>query len=158
VPDDDKIDQSYKAPAAPTADKPWPRPTRTVYPMKPSDLLLEDGLLYSGGLGRTKLMQHEHRVILKWQGDKWAVVRPRLRVLQLPTEAAAGPSEFYAPAQGGSTCPQCGSQELIPIVYGMPGSDRMAAAERNEIALGGCVVSDHDPTHRCSSCGHDVIL
>ena len=39
------------------------------------------------------------------------------------------------------------------IVYGYPGLDLMQAAQRGEVALGGCVISDHDPAHKCRKCG-----
>lgn len=47
---------------------------------------------------------------------------------------------------------------MVPIVFGYPSSETFAAADRGEIALGGCLVSGEDPTHRCSACGKDVIL
>lgn len=36
-----------------------------------------------------------------------------------------------------SRCPECGSQEVLPIVYGLPGSDMLEMSERGEILLGG---------------------
>jgi len=147
VSDEDEIDQSFVAPPTPKPDKGWPRPTPTAYPMKPSDVLLDDGRLYSGGLGRVKLVQHEHRVVVKWQDGEWVVVRPRLHQ---PTGGPGGA------ARASWDCPHCGSHELIPIVYGMPGPELAEAAERNELVLGGCVVSSDDPTHRCRNCGRDL--
>jgi hypothetical protein len=47
---------------------------------------------------------------------------------------------------------------MLPIVFGYPMPEAFAAAERGEIALGGCVVSAEDPTHRCTACGQDIIL
>jgi hypothetical protein len=47
---------------------------------------------------------------------------------------------------------------MLPIVFGYPMPETFAAAERGEIVLGGCVVWGEDPTHRCGSCGIDVIL
>jgi hypothetical protein len=41
----------------------------------------------------------------------------------------------------GSKCPTCAVGKLIPIVYGMPGSELVEQSERGEIELGGCVVS-----------------
>ena len=45
-------------------------------------------------------------------------------------------------------CLRCGSAS-IPIVYGMPGPDLFGAADRGEVALGGCVIGNDAPTHRC---------
>lgn len=52
-------------------------------------------------------------------------------------------------------CPSCGLSKVVPIVYGMPGSELIEAYEKGEVELGGCVVSDYDPEWRCRACGHD---
>lgn len=77
--DPEGVEQDFVMPRGPTAGRGWPRPTRTTYPMKPSDTLMADGRLFSGGLGRVKINQHEGRVVLQWRDDSWVVVRPRLR-------------------------------------------------------------------------------
>jgi len=55
-------------------------------------------------------------------------------------------------------CPQCGSWRVAEILYGMPSMDarleRDLEAER--IVLGGCVVTDHDPTWQCADCGAQI--
>jgi hypothetical protein len=48
-------------------------------------------------------------------------------------------------------CPRCGKPGGLPIVYGMPGADTM---EREDVVLGGCVVSGEDPDTACKYCGH----
>ena len=52
-------------------------------------------------------------------------------------------------------CPKCGSSEVVPIAYGMPGSELVEAYERGEVELGGCVVTDRDPEWHCKTCGHE---
>jgi len=58
-----------------------------------------------------------------------------------------------------ATCPLCGGK-AVPIAYGLPGPSLMQAAERGEVALGGCVITHDengrlaDPDRRCLSCGH----
>jgi hypothetical protein len=47
---------------------------------------------------------------------------------------------------------------MLPIVFGYPMPETFAAAERGELAIGGCLVSGEDPTHRCTACDQDVIL
>ncbi len=42
----------------------------------------------------------------------------------------------------GSKCPTCNAGKLIPIIYGFPGRELMEQAERGEIEIGGCVVSN----------------
>jgi hypothetical protein len=49
-------------------------------------------------------------------------------------------------------CPTCGARG-IPLVYGYPDDGLMEAAERGQVDLGGCVLSDDDPTRTCSR-GH----
>jgi hypothetical protein len=49
-------------------------------------------------------------------------------------------------------CPVCGSAWVLKIVYGMPGPELAAAAQRGEVALGGCCISDYDPSWCCADC------
>lgn len=49
-------------------------------------------------------------------------------------------------------CPVCGAAS-VPIVYGLPDVELFDAADRGEVALGGCIVGDDDPTHECQA-GH----
>jgi hypothetical protein len=49
-------------------------------------------------------------------------------------------------------CPRCG-RPGVPILYGLPSPEMAEADERGEIALGGCVIEDDQPTHECPS-GH----
>ncbi len=51
-------------------------------------------------------------------------------------------------------CPECGSADVIPIVYGKPGRELMAQAERGEVALGGCILTGNDPAWHCTACQH----
>ena len=51
-------------------------------------------------------------------------------------------------------CPKCG-ENLIEIIYGMPGSELFEAEERGEVILGGCEVSDDQPEYRCKNCDVD---
>ncbi|CAN5679645.1 ADP-ribosylglycohydrolase family protein [soil metagenome] len=53
---------------------------------------------------------------------------------------------------GDVRCPVCGAPG-IPIEYGMLSSELFEAAERGEVALGGCGVSNDNPAHECP-CGH----
>jgi hypothetical protein len=49
-------------------------------------------------------------------------------------------------------CPQCGSQDVIRIVYGFPSSQTIEKAEKGEIKLGGCVVHPDNPNLHCKHC------
>jgi hypothetical protein len=46
-------------------------------------------------------------------------------------------------------CPSGHSDEIIPIVYGLPGKRLLKKAERGAVKLGGCVITDCDPKWHC---------
>ena len=49
-------------------------------------------------------------------------------------------------------CPACGSMEVVPVIFGLPGPDLVERARRGEVTLGGCMpVPDVDG--RCKACG-----
>ncbi len=50
-------------------------------------------------------------------------------------------------------CPECGSEDVIPIAYGKPGAELAEAAERGEVFLGGCMISEDSPNWHCKACG-----
>jgi hypothetical protein len=52
-----------------------------------------------------------------------------------------------------TSCPECGSQDVLPIEYGLPGPELKARAMRGEVVLGGCIVYDGAPDMICVSCG-----
>jgi len=58
-------------------------------------------------------------------------------------------------AQKPRKCPKCGQAPLARILYGMPAFDEELERkiEEGRITLGGCCVSDDDPTWECSHCG-----
>jgi len=51
------------------------------------------------------------------------------------------------------TCPKCGSDSVLLIVYGLPGPDLMEEGRAGRVVLGGCVITGEDPTHACRECG-----
>ena len=49
-----------------------------------------------------------------------------------------------------TTCPNCGaSGSLREIIYGLPAEP----VDETKYAVGGCCISDNDPTLRCIECG-----
>jgi hypothetical protein len=54
--------------------------------------------------------------------------------------------------------PKCGSDNVIKIAYGLPAPETIDAYHRGEIALGGCCITDNDPTHYCKDCKSKFIL
>lgn len=53
-------------------------------------------------------------------------------------------------------CPACKSKNVASIVYGYPSSDAFEQAEQKKIVLGGCCVSDCDPSWQCVDCDTDI--
>jgi hypothetical protein len=54
-----------------------------------------------------------------------------------------------------STCPSCGSEDTLPIVYGPPTRELEEAARRGELVLGGCMFSFDAPDRVCRDCGSE---
>lgn len=48
-------------------------------------------------------------------------------------------------------CPACGGP-TVPLNYGYPDGELFEAAERGEVALGGCVIFDDQPERECLRC------
>ena len=53
-------------------------------------------------------------------------------------------------------CPDCGSSDLVSIVYGLPGTELFEAAEEGRVAIGGCVIGEDDPTETCRTCDASI--
>jgi hypothetical protein len=53
------------------------------------------------------------------------------------------------------TCQRCGSGNVLPIQYGLPGPEMFDAAQRGEIVLGGCIVSPDNPDTHCGACAFE---
>ena len=53
-------------------------------------------------------------------------------------------------------CPKCGSQRVAGILYGLPDFSEKLERELDagEVVLGGCVITDDDPSWHCVECGH----
>ena len=54
-------------------------------------------------------------------------------------------------------CPHCGSTNTARIQYGMPviNEKLIADIDAGKICLGGCCISDYDPTRHCNECNND---
>ena len=54
-------------------------------------------------------------------------------------------------------CPQCGSNSIASILWGLPSFD--AELERDiaerRVVTGGCCVTGSDPQWHCNTCGHE---
>lgn len=58
-----------------------------------------------------------------------------------------------------NACPHCGETlKLIPIFWGYPTEAGFEEAELGELVLGGCAVSDVDPTFACAACQEPLPL
>lgn len=52
-------------------------------------------------------------------------------------------------------CSNCGSTNVLGILYGMPTHEAFLKAEAGEIKLGGCCITDSDPEYYCKDCEHE---
>ena len=52
------------------------------------------------------------------------------------------------------SCPSCGKDNLLPIVYGLPGQELLKTSARREVLLGGCIIDSNSPEWQCVECGH----
>ncbi|MGY1884122.1 hypothetical protein ACI799_02300 [Blastococcus sp. SYSU DS0753] len=57
--------------------------------------------------------------------------------------------------QAGRVCPECGKEDSIPLVFGLPGFDLFEQAEHGDVVLGGCVMPDRPAAFACRSCGRE---
>lgn len=59
------------------------------------------------------------------------------------------------------TCPKCGSENIIPIIYGYPTNDMFAESDNGECILGGCCIEVDESekadlsVHHCNDCGFE---
>ncbi|MDD3888945.1 MAG: hypothetical protein PHR65_03375 [Syntrophomonadaceae bacterium] len=54
-------------------------------------------------------------------------------------------------------CPRCGSRNTATILRGMPAwsPELQEKMDKGEVVLGGCCITDCDPTHHCNKCKKD---
>jgi hypothetical protein len=50
-------------------------------------------------------------------------------------------------------CPRCRSTAVLKILYGLPDEELRREAEEGKVALGGCSLSENDPSMVCNDCG-----
>ena len=60
----------------------------------------------------------------------------------------------YKSAKKPDKCPECGSIRIANILYGLPvfSSQLRKEKEEGKIVLGGCCVSNDDPSWQCVNC------
>ena len=65
------------------------------------------------------------------------------------------PADYPLPDYGScGPCPSCGSEDTVPIMYGMPSQEGFLAANRGRVRLGGCIVIEGlSPDASCTACG-----
>ena len=51
-------------------------------------------------------------------------------------------------------CPNCGSDRVLPLVYGFPSSELLDMAMQRFVNLGGCTVDGSESMWSCDSCRH----
>ena len=51
-------------------------------------------------------------------------------------------------------CPKCKSNDVIPIVYGMPTEELFEESKKGNFLLGGCCIDDSAQWH-CKKCDYE---
>lgn len=51
-------------------------------------------------------------------------------------------------------CPNCGSEDVVQIRYGIPTESMIEASKEGKIRLGGYAVGRGRPEFACNNCGH----
>jgi hypothetical protein len=70
---------------------------------------------------------------------EWRTRREMVRSVEFSEQfGASWPVRLEDEGLKVNKCPRCGSPNYIPIMYGLPNDDGLKAAQRGEIALGGC--------------------
>jgi hypothetical protein len=49
-------------------------------------------------------------------------------------------------------CPSCGSNLVVPIVYGFADAGMATDEEAGRLLIGGCDITDNDPQWGCRAC------
>ena len=49
-------------------------------------------------------------------------------------------------------CPQCGSEEVVSIMYGLPNPEGEELQRAGKLVFGGCCVDDRSPVWYCRGC------
>lgn len=52
-----------------------------------------------------------------------------------------------------ASCPHCGTDGSIPIVYGYPGAELRLLEQVGEASIGGCVITESALLWECRGCG-----
>lgn len=73
---------------------------------------------------------------------------------ELYQDARKNKKGLWKESESVAICPQCGAHDVVEIVYGLPTDKLTEAAQRGEVVLGGCIVTDNDPRWACKSCNH----
>jgi rubrerythrin len=60
----------------------------------------------------------------------------------------------YKSAKKPDKCPECGSDRIADILYGLPSfsPSLRKEIEEDKRVLGGCCITNDDPTWQCTSC------
>jgi hypothetical protein len=60
-----------------------------------------------------------------------------------------GACSYVYPKRYKPKCPYGHTDQIIPIVYGLPGPKLLQKSKEGRVQLGGCIISDCDPHYYC---------
>ena len=87
---------------------------------------------------------------LRWQIRHWEGAK------EIPAwlEAALGEEDKrFRYSRKPKKCPVCGSKRVVEILYGYPTYSAYEKEQAGAVVLGGCVITEDDPSWQCLDCG-----
>lgn len=78
-------------------------------------------------------------------------------------KAVSGPpvrmrEDLYVRGTKTMKCPECGSENVIPIAYGYPSEEAWKEVGKGLVKFGGCTITGNDPDYFCRDCFHEFDL
>ena len=57
-----------------------------------------------------------------------------------------------------AVCPNCKSNNVVPIAYGYPGPEMIDELKEGKIHIGGCMIEEDSPDFHCNDCEREWIV
>lgn len=59
------------------------------------------------------------------------------------------------PIKRSPPCPECGSSDVVPYLYGLPNPEAFNLEKQGKVILGGCCIDGNSFEWHCRRCKHD---
>ena len=57
-----------------------------------------------------------------------------------------------------AVCPNCKSNNVVPIAYGYPGPEMIDEFKEGKIHIGGCMIEEDSPDFHCNECEREWVV